>query len=605
MQGTLLKWIKEARKTYGACPPEFICPPMPNGAAIDDEYFMRPVMFLWDPIGQLNAKAWCPECDSPMMKDRQWDTTFFRVYGLSELCVLNSYDYVCRGSTGKGKHSRHAGNCNMDARSKAFFRIMQCKEVGLTLDLLYDVVHTVSAGTSFQSMEKAIRARYENTIADKLARSAILKRVTDQPVLLPWVPSPSYMERVQQQFPSQDLLRTAFLSYYDQHALFFTQSMASLLGTVLRIDHTFKSVMNVGFRDPADGRWVKQYSALFLALNGDGQVLCWQFCKNQRHTTVRPLLRRLAKRCAIEIVYTDQCCTDRKFLEEIFGPEVKVYLDTFHFKQRILRTVNSKHDNYYTLVRNLKELFVGGDWTRQQMLDHLDQWEELAREQGMWTPAVGKAVAAGRKHIALGCLDCHGAGTQANENCHMHCNRVIPKNRMAVQLAEALLACFLHAWNVQRQCDRKLPGNLIRMAHVAKAHGVELPETEERFGVVVPDHRRPPPTARYDPASMEEGPAEEGSPAPAEAQAAEDLDPIAIRQVDFRALLNDLHAGMPNLRGNVLDEPAHHIEGVQLLRMPGDGRCFYHTMANVLGQVGVDVDADAVQRAVITELLRN
>jgi hypothetical protein len=47
----------------------------------------------------------------------------------------------------------------------------------------------------------------------------------------------------------------------------------------LSLDHTFKSVSNIGLVRLADKKWIKQYSGLFCILNADGEVLSWKLTK--------------------------------------------------------------------------------------------------------------------------------------------------------------------------------------------------------------------------------------------------------------------------------------------------------------------------------------
>ena len=167
--------------------------------------------------------------------------------------------------------------------------------------------------------------------------------------------------------------------------------------------------------------WVQQYSAVFFALNADNQVVGWQFCRNLRHVTLQLLLKRFAKRGTVSTVYTDQCCHDRNFLQRIFGPHVKVFLDTFHFKQRLRRALSTKHFGFGPAMMSLKKLW-GDDrqWTREEMISFMDNWEAECHASGIWTHALADAVVAAKKHINNGCLDKHGAGTQGNENLHKH-----------------------------------------------------------------------------------------------------------------------------------------------------------------------------------------
>ena len=47
--------------------------------------------------------------------------------------------------------------------------------------------------------------------------------------------------------------------------------------------------------------------------------------------------------------------------------------------------------------------------------------------------------------------------------------------------------------------------------------------------------------------------------------------------------LNDLFLEMQRAHTNTLDQ----AEGLRLLRMPGDGDCFYHTMQTLLAREGI------------------
>ena len=128
--------------------------------------------------------------------------------------------------------------------------------------------------------------------------------------------------------------------------------MATLPVDTLRIDHTFKTAMNVGFarKKVVAGvekrEWVQQYSAVFFALDADSQPVGLQFCRNQR----------FAKLGAVSTVYTDQCCHDRNFLQRIFGPHVKAFLDTFHFKQRLRRALSTKHFGFGQAMMSFRKL---------------------------------------------------------------------------------------------------------------------------------------------------------------------------------------------------------------------------------------------------------
>ena len=223
---------------------------------------------------------WNMGCPS---KIRSWEQHAFRVYGNDELVLVWSYNYVC----GRG-HNSNSLMCNLDEYTKAFLPMLCFKEVGLTNSLLYDIVEQASRGCSFKMIEKCIRARYQGKHAAKLTQAKMFQQFNKQPRLKPWQESPNFLDRMERACPSDNLLRDAFLAYFHQHENFFRCSMATLPVDTLRIDHTFKTAMNVGFAR----KRVQQYSAVFFALNADNQVVGWQFCRNLRHVTLQLLLKR-------------------------------------------------------------------------------------------------------------------------------------------------------------------------------------------------------------------------------------------------------------------------------------------------------------------------
>ena len=61
---------------------------------------------------------------------------------------------------------------------------------------------------------------------------------------------------------------------------------------------------------------------------------------------------------------------------------------------------------------------------------------------------------------------------------------MLPCGRETVELAFAIFSTFLHARNFLLQQDKALDSCLDQWAHLAAAAGVELPTTEEVFGVL-------------------------------------------------------------------------------------------------------------------------
>ena len=69
----------------------------------------------------------------------------------------------------------------------------------------------------------------------------------------------------------------------------------------IRIDHTFKVVLNIGFLRP-DGKWITQYGSVFLVLNDEEQVVAWQLIKYTSFDEVTLLSSNLKKRISAPVL---------------------------------------------------------------------------------------------------------------------------------------------------------------------------------------------------------------------------------------------------------------------------------------------------------------
>ena len=117
-------------------------------------------------------------------------------------------------------------------------------------------------------------------------------------------------------------------------------------------------------------------------------------------------------------------------LHAIFGRDVLVYYDTFHFKQR-MRHALPKHPRKLFVGGQLKKFLTGdGHWTREKILEALDHWHNGAIEEGLGTRTLAQAVEVAKGHVRKGCLDENKAARHGVEHAH------------------AKLALFLH----QRNC---------------------------------------------------------------------------------------------------------------------------------------------------------
>ena len=131
-------------------------------------------------------------------------------------------------------------------------------------------------------------------------------------------------------YPSNDLICKCFLRSFAENKCYFFNAMASLTTrSFITIDHTFHVASNVGYLC-SDGRWITQYSSLFIVLNDVSQVFAWQLTKTTSMDECKELLcalrnRQLSHGTAIEEVYTDNCCTIKAKIHSIFGPNVHTF----------------------------------------------------------------------------------------------------------------------------------------------------------------------------------------------------------------------------------------------------------------------------------------
>lgn len=95
----------------------------------------------------------------------------------------------------------------------------------------------------------------------------------------------------------------------------------------LSCDHTFKTSKHVGATREDDGKFVRQFENVFLALNENGEVMAWRFTKSTSFSEIYDLLKDLKCRLdktgvTLEMVLVDDCCHVRNFTNKYFrGPK--------------------------------------------------------------------------------------------------------------------------------------------------------------------------------------------------------------------------------------------------------------------------------------------
>ncbi len=210
---------------------------------------------------------------------------------------------------------------------------------------------------------------------------------------------------------------------------------------------------------------VDQFEAFVAVLNECGQVMGYTLTKSQRINELGPLLCDISTKQPT-ICYTDQCCKDRNKLQQYFGPDVRVCLDSFHALKRIRDTVKTgdltkkQRRQFFFDVRMLLRQEGDRGETRQletasdtHIAGNLDKFVQKWR--GTVKPAT---ITQATK------LKCHskclsgippGAGTHRNECLHSKLSRLIHgRSVVSLEVLTSILLPFLiiHNRNIEKKC---------------------------------------------------------------------------------------------------------------------------------------------------------
>ena len=215
-------------------------------------------------------------------------------------------------------------------------------------------------------------------------------------------------------------------------------------------------------------------------MNQCGQVLTWKLTKSVAFTNIEDGLLKLKKRLdgqgrVVHEFYVDICCSWRSKLQEVFGPDLKVYLDLFHAVKRVSSTISKRHPLHYQCTRALSMVFRqptdhGNVRTKptppptimlQNMKCFVQQWQDQTSVDGrkVFSPATRKEIDNLCKHIEKGCLSDiqPGRGTNRNEALHKSLNAYMKASRYGVELAYMLLttAFFNHNEKIAAQGTKR------------------------------------------------------------------------------------------------------------------------------------------------------
>lgn len=135
--------------------------------------------------------------------------------------------------------------------------------------------------------------------------------------------------------------------------------MLNLGGFVLSLDFCYGPATRI--RVYANGKPFTPWKGMATILNEDNMVIWWAFLEGSESIDeIAPSLRKLKLRLdrvqgldQLKVIYVDNCCDVRAKLQAIFGPNVLVKLDIYHWQARWDAIILDKDGERYAVFRGL------------------------------------------------------------------------------------------------------------------------------------------------------------------------------------------------------------------------------------------------------------
>ena len=305
--------------------------------------------------------------------------------------------------------------------------------------------------------------------------------------------------------PSNNLITKCFLATFLHNEQTYAKEMLSVkVGASITWDHTFKVATNIGYLR-SDNVWVPVYDSLFIVMNNEGDIVCWQLtrgtCFSQIEQSLRSLrIRSQQQNCRITTVYVDDCCKLRNKIKSILGEEIVVKLDVFHAIQRVTKTMSKKNNRFQKCMDDLRLVFrqngdsehtrkcntPSPDEINQKMEAFVAKWKNIKSSNTdnrlLFSSETIHAIDCLKRHITRGCLSDipPHSGTNRNEKFHSFINSKLHRSRIGIFLAYALLTVFMYCHNNSSKIHGKL---LIRPIAASPLQSTANDKTLPIFGI--------------------------------------------------------------------------------------------------------------------------
>jgi hypothetical protein len=325
------------------------------------------------------------------------------------------------------------------------------------------ITEKTRAGLSVNIIEEMFKNNYQREVCGRIERFwtdfrfAVQLAVCEKTDVLN-LPSLEHLyDEMKGCIPTGHIITDFIITNFRRFEATTMKQFESTTAKWISCDHTFKTASNVGYRRE-DGKWIKQYKAVFCILNEIGRVMQWQFTSSDGFSEVRAMFESLRERfrksgCQLSGIFVDNCCKWRESLNHIFE-DVPVKLDLFHAVQRVVREVPKRITVSRDIANDFGVVFreKNDHGTRREQptpkpkvilknLEHfIEKWRDVKNDRDGSNILNTKAmheIENLKKHIIKGCLSDIdvGCGTSRDERLHRDMNKIVSSTSIGAELA--------------------------------------------------------------------------------------------------------------------------------------------------------------------------
>ena len=458
--------------------------PPPSPVDKTQAEFLMPKVLLWSPSEQYNCPVNCPVHNKPL-RPSQWTSDLSGkkggqrprlIHDLFGNILLVQRIYTC--TLGRMTHRLIATSPALMNTLPSWLQmalpVRLFQRSGMSKKLLQYVKSSVTQGVNFLKICESIASlNHGEHTALGLAYNEAGK---DSSVSREPYDFDDFYNNDIFSFPSNDHVMNVFLEQFELDKPAYISEMRKVTGTAIACDHTFRVSNNMGADTEGEGgKFLKDFSNLFIVLNEHGNIFNWRLTKGTAFNEIDDLLidlrdRLLIEKHPIETVCIEDCCENRQKYQSVF-PSADVKLNLFHALQTVMRSLPKNHVLNSQFSKEFLLIFrENGDVGEQRLRSTPSEYQIEENLDGLlrkWTSMRGTCLTQEsllkidslRVHIRRGCLSRipPGFATQHLEQLHKILNKSLFSGapRISIELAVALLSVIFFCHSKRAASDRK------------------------------------------------------------------------------------------------------------------------------------------------------